>query len=193
MKSCSIKGLGYALAKRRVTNEELSTFVDTNDEWISSRTGIRARYISEEENTSDLGARAARMAIDKSGIDPKEIDLIITATFTPDQTTPSTACLIQEKLGLNEQHMMAFDLNAACSGFLYALQSAHAMLAAGQVKCALVIGAEVISKQLDWEDRSHLYHFCGRSRSCHCQTGGHAKADAAFCWEYGRCCGCDPQ
>ena len=72
------QGLGYALAKRRVTNEELSTFVDTNDEWISSRTGIRARYISEEENTSDLGARAARMAIDKSGIDPKEIDLIIT-------------------------------------------------------------------------------------------------------------------
>ena len=112
MKSCSIKGLGYALAKRRVTNEDLSTFVDTNDEWISSRTGIRARYISEEENTSDLGARAARMAIDKSGIDPKEIDLIITATFTPDQTTPSTACLIQEKLGLNKQHMMAFDLNA---------------------------------------------------------------------------------
>ena len=154
MKSCSIKGLGYALAKRRVTNEDLSTFVDTNDEWISSRTGIRARYISEEENTSDLGARAARMAIDKSGIDPKEIDLIITATFTPDQTTPSTACLIQEKLGLNKQHMMAFDLNAACSGFLYALQSAHAMLAAGQVTCALIIGAEVISKQLDWNDRS---------------------------------------
>ena len=91
MKSCSIKGLGYALAKRRVTNEDLSTFVDTNDEWISSRTGIRARYISEEENTSDLGARAARMAIDKSGIDPKEIDLIITATFTQDKTTPSTA------------------------------------------------------------------------------------------------------
>ena len=133
MKSCSIKGLGYALAKRRVTNEDLSTFVD---------------------NTSDLGARAARMAIDKSGIDPKEIDLIITATFTPDQTTPSTACLIQEKLGLNKQHMMAFDLNAACSGFLYALQSAHAMLAAGQVTCALIIGAEVISKQLDWNDRS---------------------------------------
>lgn len=154
MKSCRIKGFGYALAKRRVTNEELSTFVDTNDEWISSRTGIRARYISEEENTSDLGARAARMAIEKAGIDPREIDLIITATFTPDQTTPSTACLIQEKLGLNDQHMMAFDLNAACSGFLYALQSAHAMLAAGQVKCALIIGAEVISKQLDWKDRS---------------------------------------
>ena len=172
MKSCSIKGLGYALAKRRVTNEDLSTFVDTNDEWISSRTGIRARYISEEENTSDLGARAARMAIDKSGIDPKEIDLIITATFTPDQTTPSTACLIQEKLGLNKQHMMAFDLNAACSGFLYALQSAHAMLAAGQVTCALS-SVRGHFQAAGLERSLHLYHFCGWSRSCHREAGGY--------------------
>ena len=153
MKSCSIKGLGYALAKRRVTNEDLSTFVDTNDEWISSRTGIRARYISEEENTSDLGARAARMAIDKSGIDPKEIDLIITATFTPDQTTPSTACLIQEKLGLNKQHMMAFDLNAACSGFLFAYQTAQAYISSGIYKNILVVGSERLSRIVDWKDR----------------------------------------
>lgn len=154
MKSCKVKGLGYAQASRKVTNDELSTFVDTNHEWIVSRTGIESRYVSEDENTSDLGARAARMALANSNVDSKEVDLLITATFTPDYTTPSAACLIQEKLGMNDQHVMAFDLNAACSGFLYAMQTAHAMLASGQATCALVIGAEVISKQLDWEDRN---------------------------------------
>lgn len=154
MKSCSIKGFGYAKAKRKVTNDELSTFVDTNDEWISTRTGIRSRYISEDENTSDLGTKAAQMALERSGVDPKEVDLIICATFTPDKTTPSTACLIQEKLGMNDQPVMAFDINAACSGFLYALQNAHALLAMNQAHCALVIGAEVISKQLNWKDRN---------------------------------------
>lgn len=154
MKSCSVKGLGYAKANRRVTNEELSTFVDTNHEWIVSRTGIESRYISEEENTSDLGARAARMALDRAKVSPHEVDLIVCATFTPDQTTPSTACLIQEKLGMNEQPLMAFDVNAACSGFLYALQVAHSLIACGQAHTALIIGAEVISKQLDWEDRN---------------------------------------
>lgn len=153
MKTCSIKGLGYAKAKRKVTNDELSTFVDTNHEWIASRTGIESRYIAEEENTSDLGTRAAIMAMERSGIEAGEVDLIICATFTPDKTTPATACLIQEKLGMNEQKLMAFDINAACSGFLYALEVAHSLLAMNQSKCALVIGAEVISKQLNWEDR----------------------------------------
>lgn len=154
MKTCSIKGFGYALANRKVSNEELASVVDTNDEWIASRTGIRSRYISEEENTSDLGARAARMALETSKLAASEIDLIIVATFTPDYTTPSTACLIQEKLGMNEQQVMAFDINAACSGFLYALEVAHSMIACDMAKNALVIGAEVISKQLDWQDRS---------------------------------------
>lgn len=154
MNSCKIKGFGYAKAKRRVHNEELATYVDTNHEWIVSRTGIESRYVSEEENTSDLGVRAARMAIQRSKLDAKMIDLIITATFTPDYITPSTACMIQGKLGLNEQHVMAFDINAACSGFLYALQCAHAMIACGQAHTALVIGAETISKQLDWNDRN---------------------------------------
>ena len=152
MKSCKIKGFGYAKANRRVSNDELSTYVDTNHEWIVSRTGIESRYISEDENTSDLGTRAAKMAIKQAKIDPSEIDLIICATFTPDYTTPSTACLIQEKLGLNEQRVMAFDLNAACSGFLYALEVGHSLIGSGQSKCALIIGAEVISKQLDWRD-----------------------------------------
>ena len=153
MKSCRIKGFGYAKAARRVTNEDIETVVDTNDEWITSRTGIKSRYISEEENTSDLAVRAARMAMDTSGIDPKEVDLIIVATFTPDYTTPSTACMVQQKLNMNEQRIMAFDLNAACSGFLYALEIAHGLLASDMAHTALVIGAEVISKQLDWEDR----------------------------------------
>lgn len=154
MKACKIKGMGYAKASRRVTNDDLAQVVDTNHEWIVSRTGIESRYVSEEENTSDLGTRAAKMALDRANVDHSEIDLIICATFTPDYTTPSTACLIQEKLGLNEQRVMAFDLNAACSGFLYALEVAHSLIAAGQSKCALIIGAEVISKQLNWEDRN---------------------------------------
>lgn len=154
MKTCKIKGHGYAKANRKVTNDDIAQVVETNHEWIESRTGICSRYVSEQENTSDLGARAARHAIANAGIDVSCIDLIICATFTPDQTTPSSACLIQEKLGLNEQHIMAFDINAACSGFLYALQCAHALQAMDQSKCALVIGSEVISKQLDWQDRS---------------------------------------
>lgn len=153
MMGCKMSGFGYAKAKRKVSNDELAQVVDTNNEWIVSRTGIESRYISEEENTSDLGVRAARQAIETSGINPNQIDLIICATFTPDQTTPSTACLIQEKLGLNEQRLMAFDLNAACSGFIYALQCAYSLQIAKQSKCALIIGAEVISKQLNWEDR----------------------------------------
>lgn len=166
MSSCNIKGFGYAKAKRRVSNDELSTFVDTNHEWIASRTGIEARYISEEENTSDLGSRAATMALEKSGIDTSDIDLIICATFTPDYTSPSTACMIQEKLGMNEQRVMAFDLNAACSGFLYALEVGHALIDSGQSTCALIIGAEVISKQLDWNDRGTCIIFADGAGAC---------------------------
>ena len=154
MKTCRIKGFGYAKAKRSITNDDIAQVVDTSDEWIYTRTGIKSRYISEDENTSDLAVRAAKMALEDAKVDTKDVDLIITATFTPDQMTPSTACLIQGKLGMNEQKVMAFDINAACSGFLYALQTAHSLLASNQATCALVIGAEVISKQLDWQDRS---------------------------------------
>lgn len=153
MKTCKIKAFGYAKAKRKVTNDEIAQVVDTNDEWITSRTGIQSRYISEEENTSDLAVRAARMALDRSGVKDQDIDLIIVATFTPDYTTPSTACMVQHKLGMNNQKVMAFDINVACSGFLYALEIAHSLLACDMAHHALVIGAEVISKQLDWEDR----------------------------------------
>lgn len=149
-----IRGFGYALPKRRVTNEEIAQVVDTSDEWIKTRTGIQSRYVSEDENTAELGARAAQKAIEDAQIHASDIDMILCATFTPDHSTPSSACLIQKKLGLNEQKIMSFDINAACSGFLYALQCAHAMIQSGMAKHILVIGSEVISKQLDWTDRN---------------------------------------
>lgn len=154
MNNSKLSGFGYALAKRKLSNDEISQVVDTNDEWIASRTGIKNRYISEEENTSDLGARAALKAIEDANLNKSDIDMIICATFTPDHASPSAACLIQEKLGMNNQKVMAFDINAACSGFLYALQCAKAMMSANMAKHILVIGSEVISKQLDWQDRN---------------------------------------
>lgn len=152
MKDIRIVGSGYAVAKHCVTNNDLSKIVETNDEWITTRTGIKTRYVSSVENTSDLGYRAAKEAIENANMDVKEIDLIIVATMTPDHFTPSCACLIQEKLGLNECHVMAFDINAACSGFIYALHVASSMLQ--NYKCALVIGAETLSKLVDFKDRN---------------------------------------
>ncbi|MEG0377320.1 MAG: beta-ketoacyl-ACP synthase III [Eubacterium sp.] len=147
-------GSGKALPQKCVTNDDLSLVLDTSDEWIRSRSGICTRYISEGETTSDLGSRAADEAIKNAGLVPEDIDCIITATFTPENFTPSCSCLIQEKLGLKEVPLMAFDVNAACSGFMYALNVASALLAVGQIKCACVIGAETISNVLDWTDRS---------------------------------------
>lgn len=152
MNHVKLIGTGYASAKHCISNDDLSKIVDTNDAWIYSRTGIKTRYISSDENTSDLGYRAACKAIENANIAASEIDLIIVATITPDHFTPSCACLIQEKLGLNDCHVMAFDISAACSGFVYGLQIASAMLATH--KCALVIGSETLSKIIDWQDRN---------------------------------------
>ena len=152
MNKIKILGSGYAKGKKRVTNTDLEKRVDTSDEWIVQRTGISARYISEDENTSDLGYRAALKAIENAHIDAHEIDAIIVATMTPDHFTPSTGCLIQEKLGLNDKQMFAFDINAACSGFLYAFQIASALLE--RFEKILIIGSETLSKIIDWDDRS---------------------------------------
>jgi 3-oxoacyl-[acyl-carrier-protein] synthase-3 len=148
-----IVGVGSALPKRQVTNEELSQTVDTTDEWIVERTGIRNRYIaSDGETTGSLATAAARNALDHAGIDPRDVDLIVLATATPDQTFPSTATKVQAALGIND--CIAFDVHAVCTGFLYALSVADSMLRSGNARTALVIGAETFSRILDWEDRA---------------------------------------
>ena len=152
--SVEIKGFGLAQADTCITNKDLMKYVETSDEWIKERTGIEQRYFSSIENTSDLGVKASLKAIENAKIDPKLIDLIIVATITPDSMMPSTANLIQAKLGLNNQKCLAFDVNAACSGFLIALQNAQAMIQSGFAHTALVIGAETLSKILDFEDRT---------------------------------------
>lgn len=148
-----IRGVGAYLPKRVLTNADLSRLVDTSDEWIRERTGIRARHIAAEgELTSDLGVAAARQALVRAGLDPVEIDLVICATATPDRTFPATAVKIQAELGISKG--AAFDMQAVCSGFVYALATADNFLRAGQFKRALVIGAETFSRILDWSDRS---------------------------------------
>ncbi len=148
-----ITGCGAYLPEKIVTNEDLAKMVDTSDEWIRERTGIRERHIAEEgENTSDLAVKAARAALDAAGCEPADIDLIIVATTTPDLTFPSTAAIVQAKLGAAAG--AAFDIQAVCTGFIYALSTAEKFLAAGQHKRALVIGAETFSRIIDWTDRS---------------------------------------
>jgi 3-oxoacyl-[acyl-carrier-protein] synthase-3 len=148
-----VAGTGSALPKRRVDNAELAEQVDTSDEWIIARTGIRSRYIAGEgETTASLATEAARKALVDAGIPASEIDLIVLATATPDQTFPSSATKVQAALGIHD--CVAFDVHAVCTGFLYAVSVADAMLRAGTGRSALVIGAETFSRILDWEDRT---------------------------------------
>ncbi len=146
-------GTGSALPKACVSNEELAKRVDTSDEWIRERTGITQRYIAAEgETTGSLGAAAAQAALDDAGLTIEDIDLIVLATATPDNTFPATATQVQMRLG--GKGFPAFDVGAVCSGFLYALTTADAMLRSGMAKRAIVIGAETFSRILDWEDRT---------------------------------------
>ena len=146
-------GTGSALPKRAVSNAELAQTVDTSDEWIVERTGIRNRYIAGEgETTSTLATEAARQALAAAGLEPADIGLIVVATATPDQTFPATATQVQHALGCNGG--IAFDVAAVCSGFLYAMGVADSLLRTGMAKHALVIGAETFSRILDWEDRT---------------------------------------
>lgn len=149
-----IMGTGWAVPGRCVTNAELEKRVDTSDAWIRSRTGIGQRYISDGETTSALGTRAVKKALAQAGVEASEVDCIVAATFTGEKMTPSCACLIQEKLGISDKPVMAFDINAACSGFIYALSVASALLESGQVRCACVLGVETLSNVTNWEDRS---------------------------------------
>ena len=148
-----IKGVGSALPARRIDNEELAETVDTSDSWIVERTGIRSRYVAgDAETTASLAADASRRALEHAGIESKDVDLIVLATATPDQTFPSSATKVQAALGIDD--CIAFDVHAVCTGFLYALSVADSMLRSGNAKTALVIGSETFSRILDWEDRA---------------------------------------
>ncbi|HYV88954.1 MAG TPA: beta-ketoacyl-ACP synthase III [Candidatus Polarisedimenticolia bacterium] len=148
-----LRGTGSALPERCVTNAELSERVETSDEWIVGRTGIRMRYIAGDgETTATLATAAARRALEAAGLIPSDIDLIVLATATPDQTFPASATLVQAALGIDD--CVAFDVAAVCSGFLYALTVADNMLRGGAARRALVIGSETFSRILDWEDRT---------------------------------------
>ena len=151
--SIIILGTGSYIPEKVVTNHDMTLLVDTSDEWIRTRTGICERHFAAEgEATSDMATTAAKKAIQAAGIDAEEIDLVIVATMTPDMPFPSTACLVQHKVGL--RRVTAFDVQAACSGFVYALNNASAMLHSGSYKKALVIGAEKTSPILDFQDRT---------------------------------------
>ncbi|HET7401391.1 MAG TPA: beta-ketoacyl-ACP synthase III [Usitatibacter sp.] len=148
-----IAGTGSYLPAKVLTNKDLEALVDTDDEWIVTRTGIRERHIAAEgEFTSDLAAEAARRALEAAGRRPDEVDLIVVGTSTPDMVFPSSACLVQAKLGITRG--AAFDVQAVCSGFVYALATADLYVRAGKSRCAIVIGAEVFSRILDWSDRA---------------------------------------
>jgi 3-oxoacyl-[acyl-carrier-protein] synthase III len=149
----TVRGVGASLPRRVMTNKEFEKSLDTSDEWIVQRTGIRQRYIaSEDETTASLGEAAARQALENAGLTPDDIDLIVVATATPNNTFPATAVEIQQRLGMH--HGFAFDMQAVCSGFIYAVATADLHIRGGLARRALVIGAETFSRILDWNDRT---------------------------------------
>ena len=154
----SITGLGCHVPERVVTNDDLAKIVDTNDEWIRDRTGIRERRIAAEtEAMSDLALPACRKALAMAGVEPGSIDLLIVATVTPDMAFPATATILADELGMPDA--AAYDLSAGCTGFMYAIAQAYGMLAAGLARRALVVGGDILSRVLDWTDRSTLVLF----------------------------------
>ncbi|MEM9158084.1 MAG: beta-ketoacyl-ACP synthase III [Verrucomicrobiota bacterium] len=148
-----IRGTGSYAPDKTLTNHDLAKIVDTSDEWIFARTGIKERRIADkDQKASDLGAIAGQRAIEDAGLDPEDIDIVIAATITPDKAFPATACLIQSKLGITDA--MCMDIEAACSGFLYIMEVASALLKSGRYRNALIIGTEKLSDILDWKDRT---------------------------------------
>ena len=153
-KSTVILGTGSFTPERVLTNADLSKLIDTSDEWIRTRSGIRERHIAgDHESTSDMAVGAAKAALDDAGLTAADIDLLIVATITPDLPLPAAACLVQDKLGV-PTHAACFDMNAACSGFIYGLDTACAMISSGRYRKALVIGAEKLSPIVDWKERT---------------------------------------
>jgi len=151
----ALLGLGSYAPEKVLTNQDFAKLLDTTDEWITSRTGIKRRHVSsEDESTSDLALQAGRAALRDARMEPEELDAVIVATFSPDYITPATACAVQEKLGLGPRGTAAFDINAACSGFLYGLATAKAYVESGMANKVLLVGAEAVSRFTDYQDRS---------------------------------------
>jgi 3-oxoacyl-[acyl-carrier-protein] synthase-3 len=158
MKFANIAATGSYLPTKILTNVDLESSLDTNDEWITQRTGIKQRHIiSEREDVVSMGAQAARIALETAGLQPSDIDMIIVATCTPVQVFPSTACMLQAELGV--PNCAAFDIQAACSGFIYGLSVATQFIAGQQAKCILLVGTEAMSTVVDWKDRSSCILF----------------------------------
>ena len=157
MKEVIIGGVGRYTPSKKVTNVDISKIVDTDDEWIFSRTGIKSRNISTGEDTSYMAAKSCEKALEKSNISALDIDLIVVATCTPDMFTPSVACMVQSIIGA--KNAVAFDISAACSGFIFALDVAKSLMKVNNYKNAIVVGSENLSKCIDWEDRSTCVRF----------------------------------
>ncbi|MGE4484558.1 MAG: beta-ketoacyl-ACP synthase III [Oscillospiraceae bacterium] len=170
--SLKIIGTGKGIPKKSITNNELSTIVDTNDEWISSRTGIRSRFVCTDESLTDLCVTAAGSALEKAGLTANDIDLILCSTIGGDYVTPSLACTVAERMGTN---CPAFDINAACAGFIYALDVASMYLSSEKMKNILIICAEMMSKHADWADRSTCVLFGDGAGACVVTKGGALK------------------
>ena len=152
MTFAKISQVAHYAPSQVISNQDLSERMDTSDEWIASRTGIRKRHISQSESTSDLATEVARRLLEKSGLQADQLDFIIVATISPDSMMPSTAARVQAKIGASKAFV--FDLTAACSGFVFALATAEKLLRSGQYKRGIVIGSETLSKVIDWEDRT---------------------------------------
>ncbi|MCL2884290.1 MAG: ketoacyl-ACP synthase III [Oscillospiraceae bacterium] len=183
MTSLKIIGTGRNLPARRVTNDDLATFLDTSDEWIVTRTGIRSRRVCTSETLTDLSVTAAEQALDKAGLKAQNIDLLLCSTIGGDFRTPSLACCVAERLGTG---CPAFDLNAACAGFVYALDVANLYLTKPEIKNILIVSAEKMSTQIDWNDRSTCVLFGDGAAACVVTRGNalrylhlHTKADVA--------------
>jgi len=173
-RTVSIIGTGSYVPEKVLTNHDLEEIVDTTDEWIHSRTGMRERHIAAaDQATSDLGTEAAKAALADAGISAEEVDLLVVATLSPDMFFPSTACFVQEKIGA--KNAFCYDLGAACSGFLFALDNARNQIASGAVKTALVVGAEKMSTFIDWEDRSTCILFGDGAGAAVLRAGGEGR------------------
>jgi len=151
MYGVKISGVGRAVPELELSNHDIAEFIETSDEWIESRTGIKSRHISSGETTTDLAVIAAKNALEDGGIDASQIDLVIVATVTPDSAMPSTACMVAKRIGI--KGATCFDISAACSGFIFASEIAVSFIKQGNYQNALIIGAEVLSRAVDWEDR----------------------------------------